>query len=144
MIPGSPQNGNTFVRSAAMETSTSFNAVFIGHFLDSFIIWRGYNNAVVGRSGKERDEGMLLQMKEGSRIENPREYTAHAVGELRDLLAVGGQAECDPHRENFYQVENSNNTFYIYVSPITGNIILLAKWSRQPRTCYVDAASLVA
>ena len=47
---------------------------------------------------------MLLKMREGSRIENPREYAAHAVEDLRDLLAAGGQAQRDPHRDNFYQI----------------------------------------
>jgi hypothetical protein len=94
--------------------------------------------------GKERDEGMLLQIKESSRIENPREYAAHAVEDLRGILAVGSEAQRDPHRENFYVVENNNDTYYIHVSPISGNVTLLAKWSGQQRPCYAEAGSLVA
>ena len=94
--------------------------------------------------GKERDKGMLLQIKEGSKIENPREYTAHAVEDLRGILAVGRDAQRDPHRENFYVLDNNNNTYYIHVSPITGNVTLLAKWSGQQRPCYADEGSLVA
>jgi hypothetical protein len=87
---------------------------------------------------------MLLRMQEGTRIENPREYVAHAVDHLRHLLTAGGSAERDPHRENFYQLEDDKSTYYIHISPITGNIVLLAKWLRQPQNCYVDAGSLVA
>jgi hypothetical protein len=89
---------------------------------------------------------MLLRLKDGSTIENPREYTSHAVEDLRGILAAGGHAQPDPRREHFYLLENNNNnnTYYIHVSPITGNVILLAKWSGQHRTCYADAGSLVA
>ena len=87
---------------------------------------------------------MPFQMREGSRIENPREYAVQTVEDLRDLLQAGGHAQRDPHRDNFYQLEDNKNAYYIYVSPITGNVILLAKWSRQPEGCYADAGSLVA
>jgi hypothetical protein len=87
---------------------------------------------------------MLLQMRDGSRIENPREYEVHAVEYLRILLLAGSQAQPDPHRENFYQIEDDKNAYYVHVSPITGNVVLLAKWARQPQTCYADAGSLFA
>jgi hypothetical protein len=87
---------------------------------------------------------MLLQMREGSRIENPREYSARAVQELRDLLAAGGHAQQDLRRENFYLLEDSQNTYYLHVSPITGNIILLARWLRQPQACYAETEGLFA
>jgi hypothetical protein len=87
---------------------------------------------------------MRLQMREGSRIENPRGYANQAVEDLLELLQLGGQSHRDPQRENFYQIEDNKNAYYIHVSPITGNVILLAKWSRQPRACYADAGSLVA
>ena len=64
--------------------------------------------------------------------------------DLRDLLAAGAEAECDPNRANFYTLEDNRNFYYIHVSPITGNIMLLAKWSRQPQACYAGAGSLVA
>ena len=87
---------------------------------------------------------MLLQLREGSQIENPREYTTPDVEDLRDLLAAGGEAQTDPRRENFYQLEGTKCTYYVFVSPISGNVMLLAKWARQLRTCYADAGSLVA
>lgn len=86
----------------------------------------------------------MLQMGEGLRIENPREYAARTVEDLRDLLAAGSHAQLDPRRENFYQLEDSKSTYYIHISPITGNVTLLAKWSRQPQECYADAGSMFA
>ena len=87
---------------------------------------------------------MVLRMTEGARIENPREYAAHTVEDLRHLLMSGGQGQRDPRREHFYELENNKDTYYIHISPITGNVILLARWPRQPQDCCLDAEHLVA
>ena len=86
----------------------------------------------------------MIQIKEGAKIENPREYESGAVENLRLLLQVGGAALRDPRRENFYEVEGCNETFYIHVSPISGNVVLLAKWLRQTQDSCLSATSLVA
>jgi hypothetical protein len=83
-------------------------------------------------------------MKEDAIVENPRAYAPDAVDELRHLLVAGGQAQRDPRRANFYEVDAHKNSYYIYISPITGHAVLLAKWSRQPESCYADADSMVA
>jgi hypothetical protein len=93
---------------------------------------------------QERTGGMLLRMQEGTKIENPRNYEADAVENLRILLANGGEAERDPRRKYFYHLEDNNSAYYIHISPITGNVVLLAKWVHQPQSAYVDSGSLVA
>ena len=92
----------------------------------------------------ERTGGMLLRMQEGTRIENPRNYEGNAVENLRILLANGAEAQRDPRRKYFYQLEDNNNGYFIHISPITGNVVLLAKWVHQPQNDYVDSGSLVA
>ena len=87
---------------------------------------------------------MLLRMSERARIENPRQYAGHAVEDLRLLLLAGGQAERDPRREHFYNLESDNSTYYIHISPITGNVMLLARWARQPSDCYAIAEPMIA
>ena len=87
---------------------------------------------------------MLLRIQEGTRIENPRKYEALAVDNLRILLANGGEAKDDPRREYFYQLEDNHSTYYIHISPISGNVVLLAKWVNQTQNDYVDSGSLVA
>jgi hypothetical protein len=59
---------------------------------------------------------------------------------------AGGPAECDPRRKNFYNLAGEKNTYYIHVSPVSGNVILLAKWSRQSSTsdCYTEAEAVIA
>jgi hypothetical protein len=71
---------------------------------------------------------MLLQINDQTRIEDPRQYGSEAVNDLRTLLTAGGRAHRDPHRENFYEIENDGRTFYIYISPNSGEVVLLARW----------------
>jgi hypothetical protein len=86
----------------------------------------------------------MIQVKEGARIENPREYEPSAVEHLRRLLNAGGSGNRDPQRENFYEIEGDNETYYIHISPITGNVVLLAKWVRQLQDCSLSTRHLVA
>jgi hypothetical protein len=87
---------------------------------------------------------MLLKMMESTSIENPREYAAHTVEDLRLLLLAGSQAERDPRREYFYNLEGDRSAYYIHISPITGNVTLLAKWSRKPSDCYTAVEQMIA
>ncbi len=86
----------------------------------------------------------MIQVKEGARIENPRKYEPGAVEHLRHLLEVGIPAQRDARLENFYEIESNYETYYIHVSPISGNVVLLAKWLRQPQECCLRSGYLVA
>ena len=88
--------------------------------------------------------GLMIQIQKGARIENPRAYDPGAVEGLRVLMEVGFPARRDPHRENFYEIEGASETYYIHISPVSGNVVLLAKWLRQPRECCLSARHLVA
>ena len=74
---------------------------------------------------------MLLRRNAQARIENPRNYSSPIVAELQNLLKSGGEATSDPKRLNFYEIENEDSIFYVHVSPISGNVVLLAKWSTK-------------
>ena len=87
---------------------------------------------------------MEIQLKEGVNIENPRQYAAHAVEQLRQLLAAGKLAQLDPKRQNFFEIESEDETYYIHVSPITGNVVLLARWIRQADECCQARGHFVA
>jgi hypothetical protein len=86
----------------------------------------------------------VIQVKEGARIENPREYETSAVERLRGLLAAGSPVQRDPRRENFYEIEGKGETYYIHISPVSGNVVLLAKWPRQSQDYCFSAGHLVA
>ena len=83
---------------------------------------------------------MHLQISEQARLENPRNYASGIMDELRGLLTAGGEARPDARRANFYEVENGENIFYFHVSPVNGNVVLLAKWSQQPQDCCTASA----
>jgi hypothetical protein len=87
---------------------------------------------------------MVLRITEVANIENPREYAAHEVDDLRHLLLAGGEAEGDPRRKHFYNLTGEKNAYYIHISPISGNVILLAKWLRHPSDCYAEAEPMMA
>ena len=52
MISGVPQKRDACVWGAPMETSITFNTVFIGLFLDAVIIWHS-NYAIIVGPGKK-------------------------------------------------------------------------------------------
>ena len=86
----------------------------------------------------------MIQINQEARIENPRDYELGAVESLRHLLEVGSPVQRDPHRENFYEIEGNSEIYYIHISPINGNVVLLAKWLRQSQECCLSARDLVA
>ncbi len=86
----------------------------------------------------------MIRVREGAKIENPREYEPEDVELLRHLLAVGSTAQRDPQRENFYEIEGRGESFYILLSPVSGNVVLVAKWLRQPQDCCLSLKHFVA
>jgi hypothetical protein len=86
----------------------------------------------------------MIKFNQGVNVENPRAYEAGAVEHLKYLLEAGSPIERDPRRKNFYDIDGGNETYYIHVSPISGNVTLLAKWVRQTRECYIDSHELAA
>lgn len=73
---------------------------------------------------------MILKMSGPYRIDNLRHYPAETVERLRCLLVAGAHASPDPHRKAFYDLEDTDRTFYIHISPI-GTVLLLATWPRE-------------
>ena len=86
----------------------------------------------------------MLKFNQGVRVENPRSYEAGAIEHLHYLLETGSSAQRDPRRENFYEVDGGGEIFYIHVSPVSGNVVLLAKWIRQSRRCYSETCQFAA
>jgi hypothetical protein len=64
-------------------------------------------------------------------IENLRHYPSEVVEKLRGLLATGVEARPDPRRKGFYDVEDGARTFFIHISPVSGNVMLLATWCEE-------------
>jgi hypothetical protein len=64
-------------------------------------------------------------------IEDLRKHPQEMIEQLRDLLASGGAATPDPKRLGFYEVKRREQIYYIYVSPNTGKVLLIAAWSHE-------------
>jgi len=80
---------------------------------------------------------MVLRLNQSPMIEDVRKHPAELVENLRALLASGASAKPDPHRENFFEVENCQRVFYIHIAPATGKVYLLGTWLKDetPADC---------
>jgi len=73
-----------------------------------------------------------LRLNANCHIEDPRKHPFEIVERLRALLADGSTIRQDPRRESFYEVHDDASVYYIYASPITGKVYLLATWQKEP------------
>ena len=69
--------------------------------------------------------------REEIRIENARHYPRETVEQLRTALPHGAVLRADESRMNFYDLDTEGRTFFIYVSPATGNVTLIATWDKN-------------
>lgn len=64
-------------------------------------------------------------------IEDPRNHPAETVAALRDILSRGARTIPDPKRRGFYEIQGDSLVYYIHISPVSGNVLLLATWPHQ-------------
>jgi len=74
---------------------------------------------------------MVMRLKHEQEIEDARNHSPETIDTLRALLAGGARVLADPKRPNFYELEHGSEVFYIHLSPVSGNILLLATWSNE-------------
>jgi hypothetical protein len=70
-------------------------------------------------------------LRETIRIENARLYPAATVDQLRTALSNGTLLQPNSARKNFYDLDTEGCTYFIYVSPASGSITLIATWDRK-------------
>jgi len=75
---------------------------------------------------------MTLRLKKEPVIDNVKNHSAEAVEKLRAMLMAGAPAHPDPRRKNFYELENCSRIYYIHLSPLTGKVMFLAVWDKEP------------
>lgn len=69
--------------------------------------------------------------RDAMRIENPRLYPLEIVEELQAALSGGGKLRANELRINFYDLATEDRTYFIYVSPVSGDITLIATWAQN-------------
>lgn len=65
------------------------------------------------------------------RIENPRLYPIEIVDQLRTALSNDAKLRANELRINFYDLATEDRTYFIYVSPVSGDITLIATWTEK-------------
>lgn len=75
---------------------------------------------------------MVMRLGREHEIEDLRNHPAEMVTTLQNLLASGACGAPDPKRPGFYEVQSGSLVYYIHVSPVTGKILLLATWPKEP------------
>jgi hypothetical protein len=77
-------------------------------------------------------EGPMVMCSERElKIEDLRNHSEEMVTHLRDVLARGANVIPDPKRPGFYEVKLHGELYFIYVSPNTGKVLLIAGWNRE-------------
>lgn len=71
---------------------------------------------------------MRMNFGEQFEVEDLGNHPAVSVIGLGILLAGGASAEPDSKRKDFYEIEDGSTIYYIYVSPRSGKISLIASW----------------
>jgi hypothetical protein len=69
--------------------------------------------------------------RENIRIENARLYPSAIVDQLRIVLLNGVELHPDESRRYFYELCTGLRTYFIYISPASGNITLIATWAQK-------------
>ena len=65
------------------------------------------------------------------RIENARLYPSAIVDRLQTALLNGADLHADESRRNFFDLDIEGRTYFIYVSPVSGNVTLIATWAQK-------------
>ena len=74
---------------------------------------------------------MVLWLNQHPNIEDLHHHSAEIVEKLRQLLVSGAPATPDPRRNDFYELENGSQVFYIHISPINGKVLFLGTWLKD-------------
>jgi hypothetical protein len=75
---------------------------------------------------------MRMNFGEVLEIEDLGNHSAATVIGLGILLARTVNATPDPKRKSFYEIDRGPTVYYIYLSPSSGTIFLLATWEKLP------------
>lgn len=77
---------------------------------------------------------MMLRIKNRLSIKSLRNHSVEALEAVRALLTDGAEARPDLSRRNYYELDGGDRVFYIFVSPATGKVTLLAVWDNARRS----------
>ena len=64
-------------------------------------------------------------------LEDLRSHTPEQLAELRLLLASGAPSRPDTRRPGFFELDGTDNVFYIFKYPTGTKVLLVGVWARE-------------
>jgi hypothetical protein len=64
-------------------------------------------------------------------LEDLRSHSPEQLAELRLLLTSGAATRPDPRRPGFFELDGTDNVFYIFRYPSGSKVLLLGVWERE-------------
>jgi hypothetical protein len=78
----------------------------------------------------QKDAFMIVIEKQPPLVEDLRRHTPEQVAELRLLLSAGMTGRPDTRRPGFYELDGTDNVYYIFRYPTGHKVLLVAAWQR--------------
>lgn len=78
----------------------------------------------------QKDAFMIVIEKQPPLVEDLRKHTPEQVAELRLLLSAGMTGRPDVRRPGFYELDGTDNVYYIFRYPTGHKVLLVAAWQR--------------
>ena len=64
-------------------------------------------------------------------LEDLRSHTSEQLAELRLLLATGAESRPDPRRPGFFELDGTDDVFYVFKYPSGSKVLLVGVWARE-------------
>lgn len=78
---------------------------------------------------------MTIHGRKTGKIEDGRSHSSEVFTRFRALLRDGAAIKDDPKRPDFFELPDGEEVFYFYLSPVTGDVLLLAVWAAADAEC---------
>lgn len=77
-----------------------------------------------------KDASMIVIEKQPPLLEDLRKHSSEQLAELRLLLNEGITGRPDVRRPGFYELDGTDNVYYIFRYPTGHKVLLVAAWQR--------------
>ncbi len=78
----------------------------------------------------QKEANMIVIEKQPPLLEDLRKHSAEQLAELRLLLNMGATGRPDLRRPGFYELDGTDNVYYIFRYPTGHKVLLVAAWQR--------------
>ncbi len=78
----------------------------------------------------KKDALMIFIEKQPPLLEDLRKHTPEQMAELRLLLNAGMTGRPDTRRPGFYEMDGTDNVYYIFRYPTGHKVLLVAAWQK--------------